>query len=107
MTQEKQSFKNISVVKKTKKKIGSEFGAVIENEPENYPQTGQWRDQIPVVNKEKCIGCSMCSRHCPERSISMKKIGGKHKSVVNYQFCKGCGICAQVCPVGAIEMKKQ
>ena len=107
MAQEKQSFKHVKIVKKSNNKIGREFGAVIKNDPENYPQTGQWRDHIPVVNKEKCIGCGMCSRHCPEKSISMKKIGGKNKSFVDYKFCKGCGICHQVCPVGAIKMKKQ
>ena len=107
MAQEKKSFKHVKVIKKSQKKKGNEFGAIIANDSKNYPQTGQWRDQIPVVDKQKCIGCAMCSKHCPEKSISIKKIGGKNKSVIDYQFCKGCGICENVCPVKAIEMMKQ
>lgn len=107
MAQIKQSLQNIEIIKMTKKKFGHEFGVIIKNDPENYPKTGQWRDQIPIVNKEKCIGCATCKKHCPESSISMKKSSNKDKAVIDYQFCKGCGICAQVCPMAAITMKKE
>lgn len=106
MTQIKQTkskhFKELT--EKTSKK-GREFGAVIENEQENYPRIGGWKGALFGVN-EKCIGCGMCERHCPEATIMMKTIGEKKHAVINPNFCKGCGICASVCPVAAIDNKK-
>ncbi len=101
---QKQSFKDKDHRKVPKK--GSEPGAVIENNPENYPLTGEWRDQIPVIDKDKCIGCGKCVRFCPEAAIEIKASSGNKKARIDYKFCKGEGICAQVCPVGAITMKK-
>ncbi len=107
MTQIKQAksdhFKKL--VKKLPNKKGVEFGAVIENKTDNYPNTGDWKNSVFSVN-EKCIGCGLCEKHCPEATISMKMIGDKKKAEIDPEFCKGCGICASVCPVGAISSKK-
>ncbi len=106
MTQIKETksnhFKKITA--KTSSK-GQEFGAAIKNKEENYPKTGGWKNAIFCVN-EKCIGCGMCEKHCPEATIRMKMIGDKKKAKIDPEFCKGCGICANVCPVGAIDVKK-
>lgn len=107
MTQSKQSFKKKELKKNKKSSLGSEFAAVIENNPKNYPQTGQWRDQRPVVDKEKCIGCGLCVANCPESAIRLVEINGKKKAKIDYQFCKGEGICAALCPVKAIKMEKE
>ncbi len=56
----------------------------------------------PVVDKDKCIGCGICSKVCPSLAIIL--IG--RKAVVNEQDCRGCGACNQRCPVYAIEMVK-
>jgi len=73
------------------------IGSFIEN------KTGDWRTFMPVVDKEKCIGCKICWFYCPEGCISMVE----GKAVVDYDYCKGCGICANECPVKAIEMKRE
>ena len=107
MLQTKQSFKEKKLKKNPKNSLGKEFGAIIGNDPQNYPQTGQWRDQRPVVDKEKCIGCGKCVENCPEAAICLVSGGKNKKAKIDYQFCKGEGICAQVCPVKAIKIEKE
>lgn len=50
-----------------------------------------------AVDREKCTGCGLCVKHCPEQSIAMKNgkaaIGGK---------CQSCQRCVSLCPAGAI-----
>ena len=59
-----------------------------------------WRTLKPIVEAEKCIGCSQCWMVCPDGAIEMVE----EKSVIDYNYCKGCGICKEECPVDAIEM---
>ncbi len=70
-------------------------------------KTGSWRSYRPVVNKNKCIACGMCTKICPDGAINFKKIKGKLKADVNYDYCKGCGLCAKECPVKAIIMERE
>jgi len=69
-------------------------------------KTGNWRTNRPEVDFNKCVGCSLCAKLCPEPCIEMKKINKQLKPVIDYNYCKGCGLCAKECPVKAIKMKK-
>jgi len=52
-----------------------------------------------AVDKEKCIGCKMCTKGgCP--AVSFEK--AEKKAYVDPNSCVGCEVCAQVCPVKAI-----
>lgn len=66
-------------------------------------ETGSWRTEIAIVNKNKCMGDGRCAIFCPDAAI---KIINK-KAVINKRYCKGCGICANECPVKAIKMVKE
>ena len=68
-------------------------------------KTGSWRTYRPVVNIDKCIGCHLCAKLCPDQAIDMVNINGREKSKINYDYCKGCGLCASECPVQAINME--
>lgn len=62
-----------------------------------------WRNEKPVINLDKCIGCLQCYLHCPY-GVIFKENG---KVGIDYDFCKGCGICRKICKIGAIEMEAE
>jgi 2-oxoacid:acceptor oxidoreductase delta subunit (pyruvate/2-ketoisovalerate family) len=62
--------------------------------------TGSWRTERPVLDKEKCNYCGLCALYCPPQC--MKDMGDHFEA--NLDFCKGCGICAKECPRNAIAM---
>lgn len=70
-------------------------------------KTGPWRNIKPETDYNICIGCSTCSKVCPENCIEMENninYPGKLKPVTDYDYCKGCALCAKECPVKAIKM---
>lgn len=66
-------------------------------------ETGDWRTERPILDKNKCINCLMCWIYCPDSAIIVKD--GKLEGF-DLKHCKGCGICAEECPkkVKAITM---
>lgn len=64
-------------------------------------RTGDWRNEVPVIDFDRCTHCMICWVDCPDASFEVadtKLLG------VDLEHCKGCGICAEVCPVHCIEM---
>lgn len=62
--------------------------------------TGDWRTERPVMDKDKCTNCGICFLYCPVFSIEKKN----EEFVIDYSYCKGCAICEHECPTGAIKM---
>ena len=53
-------------------------------------------------DKEKCIGCGMCTEVCPRDVFDWEE----EKAVLtNRDNCIECGACSKNCPVDAIEVK--
>jgi pyruvate ferredoxin oxidoreductase delta subunit len=67
-------------------------------------ETGGWRSERPIRDREKCNDCMICYFACPDSSIVVKD---STMQEIDLKHCKGCGICAQVCPRDAIEMKNE
>lgn len=47
-----------------------------------------------TLDRDKCIGCTTCLRHCPTEAIRIKD----GRAVINDERCIDCGECIRVCP---------
>jgi 4Fe-4S ferredoxin len=64
-----------------------------------------------TLDKQRCVGCQICSLACPKEAIKTKKQtkteGEKAKKAtvdVDLAKCNFCGICHATCPFGAIKV---
>ncbi|GAF76692.1 unnamed protein product, partial [marine sediment metagenome] len=51
---------------------------------------------------DKCPGCGLCLRDCPQGAISGEK---KELHVIDQELCTHCGICYDVCNLDAIQVE--
>ncbi|NLM01430.1 MAG: RnfABCDGE type electron transport complex subunit B [Treponema sp.] len=75
------------------------------------------KNGLPVIDTEKCVGCGMCAKVCPQSVLSKVAKDAKHAFIMcNNKEPKGphiikncsvacikCGICEKTCPTGAIH----
>ena len=61
-----------------------------------------------TIDKDKCKGCVLCIKACPQNTLKMsKKVnkrGQQYAEVTLPEKCTGCGICVTMCPDSAIEI---
>ena len=84
-----------------------EVGSIV-TEPGNGAQyqTGTWRSQKPILDREKCIKCGLCYIYCPEECIQPVSDSPEYFDIDLYH-CKGCAICDKECPTDAIIMVEE
>ena len=65
-----------------------------------------------TLDKNRCVGCQVCSLACPKEAIKTQKqpkVQGekakKAKVDVDLAKCNFCGICDVTCPYGAIKVE--
>ena len=51
-----------------------------------------------AVDKDVCMGCSICVKVCPFKAISLES----NKASIDMSLCKDCGLCVGSCPVSAL-----
>jgi NADH-quinone oxidoreductase subunit F len=54
---------------------------------------------LPVIDKTKCKGCTICAKQCPVGAIKGEK---KMPHVIDASKCIKCGACVKVCKFNAI-----
>ncbi|MEJ2701628.1 MAG: NADH-quinone oxidoreductase subunit NuoF [Sedimentisphaerales bacterium] len=52
-----------------------------------------------TIDKDKCTGCRLCSKKCPQQAISGEV---KQPHVIDQDRCIKCGVCADVCKFEAV-----
>jgi len=55
--------------------------------------------EVKVVCEVGCIGCSLCTRVCESKAITMNN----NLARIDYSKCINCGKCAEKCPVKIIR----
>lgn len=63
------------------------------------------------IDAEKCKGCSLCVRACPQKIIALSKANMNEKGyytaeVIDRKKCIACSACARTCPDCCIQIKK-
>ncbi len=54
------------------------------------------------IIEDKCLGCGLCRRKCPQGAISGEK---KEVHVIDPALCIKCGICRDVCKFDAVGVR--
>lgn len=55
-------------------------------------------NNINILNKKECTGCSVCFQVCPHNCIKMQETKeGFHYPVIDEKLCTDCGLCAKRC----------
>ena len=54
-----------------------------------------------MIDKKKCIGCSLCVRDCPNSVLYLEN----GKAQTKESGCIECGHCYAICPQGAVSME--
>lgn len=66
---------------------------------QGYCPAGKCVELIDYRINDKCIGCTLCSQHCPVDAIPMTPY---HRHTIDLDLCTRCDTCYQVCPEDAV-----
>lgn len=70
---------------------------------ESLPPIDYYRGR-QLLDIEKCVGCGMCSRVCPNDAVKMVEYNDKKCPEIHMGKCCFCGLCAEHCPTQALQM---
>ena len=63
---------------------------------------GRCKSLITYSISDDCIGCTLCSQHCPADAIAMKPY---EKHEIDAEKCFRCDTCRKICPEKAIKVE--
>ncbi|TFG50149.1 MAG: 4Fe-4S dicluster domain-containing protein, partial [Candidatus Brocadiia bacterium] len=69
---------------------------------EKHCPTARCKALVTYSVTDECIGCTICSQHCPVDAIAMKPY---EKHEIDPEKCIRCDTCKKVCPADAIKVE--
>ncbi len=78
------------------------FRSEYEAHLEKRCPAGKCKALITYSVTDACIGCTLCSQHCPADAIPMTPY---QKHEINMDKCTRCDACRKVCPVDAVKVE--
>jgi ferredoxin len=60
----------------------------------------------PLVDKEKCTGCGLCTIDCPTKALILNQSSEKatYQLLFRQEACNACGVCEQSCPENCLQL---
>ncbi len=55
----------------------------------------------PIIDKERCTGCSLCTVDCPTKALTVQQSSDErdiYQLLFRQRACDGCGVCETSCP---------
>ncbi len=61
---------------------------------------------IPVIDKEKCTGCGLCTIDCPTKALTISQNSERdsYQLLFREEACNACGVCEKSCPENCLQL---
>ena len=62
-------------------------------------------DVIPVIDRERCTGCGLCTINCPARALTFSQNSERdtYQLLFREEACDACGVCEKSCPENCLQ----
>ncbi len=60
---------------------------------------------MPLVDKEKCTGCGLCTIDCPTKALTISQNSERdtYQLLFREDACDACGVCEKSCPENCFQ----
>ena len=60
---------------------------------------------MPIIDREECTGCSLCTIDCPSQALTFSQNSERdtYQLLFRGEACDACGICEKSCPENCLQ----